>query len=84
MNRKIKISAEVWAQLENHPTMKEQLASLMDDEGRIEIRDEVWNRDTEECGQSKEAWPELPEVVETGLTIGDLLKIFGKADKQRM
>ena len=48
----------------------------MDDKGRIEVRDEVWNRQDEEEDEGK--GKVLPEVIDTGLTIGDLLGIFRK------
>lgn len=56
--------------------MAEEVRRRMDDEGRIEIRDEVWNRQDEEEDEGKgKAWPEL---IDTGLTIGDLLGMLGK------
>ncbi len=49
MKRKVKISAEVLEQLEErHPQMAEEVRRRMDDKGRIEVRDEVWNRQDEE------------------------------------
>lgn len=68
MKKKIKIPAEVVEQMEEqNPQMAEEVKRRMDDEGRIEVRDEVWNR------QGEETEIELPEVIETGLTVGDLL-----------
>lgn len=77
MKKKIKLPAEVLEQLEaRHPQMAKEVRGLMDSQGRIEVQDEVWNRETEDAPQ-KEA-PELPEVVDTGLTVGDLLRILKK------
>ena len=76
MKKKNKMSAEVLEQLEEqHPQMAEEVKKRMDADGRVEIRDEVWNRQDEEKGV------ELPEIVETGLTIGDLMGMFGKSRK---
>ena len=55
--------------------MAEEVRRRMDDEGRIEIRDEVWNRQDGEDEGKEKAWPEL---IDTGLTIGDLLGMLGK------
>lgn len=75
MKKQVKIPAEVLEQLDKqYPHMAEEIKSLMDDEGRIAIRDEVWNREKEEERETKDARPELPKVVETGLTISDLLR----------
>ena len=56
MKRKVKISAEVLEQLEErHPQMAEEVRRRMDDKGRIEVRDEVWNRrDEEEDGEGED------------------------------
>ena len=68
MKKKIRIPAEVLEQLEEqHPQMAEEVKRLMDDEGRIEVRDEVWNR------QDEETEPSFPECIKTGLTVGDLI-----------
>ena len=77
MKKKVRVSAEVLEQLkEHHPKMAEEVRQRMDDKGRIEVRDEVWNRQDEEEDEGKEkAWPEL---IDTGLTIGDLLGMLGK------
>ena len=67
--KKIKIPAEVLEQLEaQHPQMAEEVKRRMDAEGRIEILDEIWNR------QDEETDPSFPECIETGLTIGDLFR----------
>ena len=67
--KKIKIPAEVLEQLEEqHPQMAEEVKRRMDAEGRIEVRDEVWNR------QDGESEPNFPECIETGLTVGDLFR----------
>ena len=69
MKRKNKIPAEVLEQLEEkHPQMAEEVKRQMDAEGRIEVRDEVWNR------QDGELEPSFPECIETGLTVGDLME----------
>ena len=69
MKKKIKIPAEVLEQLEEqHPQMTEEVKRQMDAEGRIEVRDEVWNR------QDGESEPNFLECIETGLTIGDLME----------
>ena len=66
--KKIKIPAEVLEQMEEqNPQMAEEVKRRMDDEGCIEVRDEVWNR------QDEEKEPSFPECVETGLTVGDLI-----------
>ena len=68
--------AEVLEQLEEqYPQMAEEVKRQMDDEGRIEVRDEDWNRLGEETG------PSFPECIETGLTIGDLMGTFRKSWK---
>ena len=68
VKKKIKIPAEVLEQLEEqHPQMAEEVKRRMDAEGRIEVRDEVWNR------QDEEEEPSFPERIETGLTVGDLI-----------
>lgn len=61
---------------ERHPQMAEEVRRRMDDKGRIEVRDEVWNRQDEEEDEGE--GKVLPEVIDTGLTIGDLLGIFRK------
>ncbi len=79
MKKKVKIPAEVLEQLEEqHPKMAEEVRRRMDDEGRIEIRDEVWNRQDGEEEKDGGAKPSFPEYIETGLTIGDLLGMLGK------
>ena len=67
--KKIKIPAEVLEQLEEqHPQMAEEVKRRMDDEGRIVVRDEVWNR------QDEETEPSLPEYIKIGLAVvGDLI-----------
>ena len=66
--KKIKIPAEVLEQLEEqNPQMAEDVKRQMDDEGRIEVRDEVWNQQ----GEKKD--PSFPECIKTGLTVGDLI-----------
>ena len=66
--KKIKIPTEVLEQLkEQNPQMAEEVKRQKDDEGRIEVRDEVWNR------QDEETEPSFPECIKTGLTVGDLI-----------
>ena len=68
MMKKIKIPADVLEQLEEqHPQMAEEVKRQMDDEGRVEVWDEVWNR------QGEETEPSFPECIKTGLTVGDLI-----------
>ncbi len=69
MKKKIKIPEEIVEQLEEqHPQMAEEVKRQMDAEGRIEIRDEVWNR------QDGETEPNFPECIKTELTVGDLFR----------
>lgn len=52
MKKIIKVPAEILEQLESFPDIKAEFGKLMDDEGRIGIRDEVWNRlerEDDEC-----------------------------------
>ena len=82
MKKKVKVPAEVLEQLEEqHPQMAEAVKRQMDAEGRIEIRDEVWNRQDEEEAKDGGAKPSFPECIETGLTIGDLFGLFGKSGR---
>ena len=75
MKKKIKIPAEVLEQLEEqHPQMADAVKRQMDAEGRIEILDEVWNRQDGEEAKDGRTEPSLPECIETGLTIGDLFR----------
>ena len=69
MIKKIKIPAEVLEQMEEqHPQMAEEVKRLMDDEGRIEVWDEDWDRQNEEKETS------LPEYIKIGLAVvGDLI-----------
>ena len=68
MKKKNKIPAEVLEQMEEqHPQMAEEVKRQMDDEGRIEVRDEVWNR------QGEETEPSFPECIEIGVTVWDLI-----------
>ncbi len=48
MKKKIRLPAEVLEQLDSYPEIKEELSKLMDDEGGIETRGEVWNREEDE------------------------------------
>ena len=77
MKKKVKIPAEVLEQLEGHPEMKRAILGMMDAEGRIEIRDEVWNRDGEGADRNGKDGIALPDCIDTGLTIGDLFTLFG-------
>ena len=73
--KKIKIPAEVLEQMEEqNPQMAEEVKRRMDDEGCIEVRDEVWNRQDEEDARDKEMKPSFPECIKTGLTTGDLFR----------
>ncbi len=69
MIKKIKIPAEVLEQMEEqNPQMAEEVKRLMDDEGRIEVWDEDWDRQNEEKELS------LPEYIKIGLAVvGDLI-----------
>lgn len=69
MIKKIKIPAEVLEQMEEqNPQMAEEVKRLMDDEGRIEVWDDDWDR------QNEEKEPSLPEYIKIGLAVvGDLI-----------
>lgn len=61
-----------------HPQMAAEVRRRMDDKGRVEVRDEVWNRMTGDETESGRKEPVFPECIDTGLTIGDLLGMIGK------
>ena len=82
MKKRIKVTAEVLEQIkEQHPQMVEDIKKRMDGEGRIEVREEVWNRNGGAEDKNSEPETELPEIIELGVTVGELLGIPG--DKRK-
>ena len=66
-----KLPKQVLEELEANPNIS---PSALEIARRATIRDEGWDRINGDCREEAEQELELPKVIETGLTIGDLLK----------
>ena len=70
MPKQKKLPKAVLEELEENPNISE---SIVEAARHATIRDEGWNRISGDGHEKDEREIELPEVIETGLTIGDLV-----------
>ena len=70
MSKQKKLPKEVLEELEENPNISE---NMLEAARRATIRDEGWDR-IESDRKDEPSEVELPEVIETGLTIGDFVK----------